>query len=155
MKVKRDLFNTGVNHLISPTLERLNLVISQVGSAKTLVFSWAKVTFSSKAHLNHLCWRGIQLYSQVCLSPCKPSLGFKYYVMLKVVTVVVKREKSRVRSRKYYFGVSLSKAAVVEGAISGPEAPLPVVVGRHPIRSCKLFVALQGAHFPLFSCARS
>ena len=48
--------------------------------------------------------------------------------MLKVVTVVVKREISRVRSRKYYFGVSLSKAAVVEGAISGPEAPLPVVV---------------------------
>ena len=35
MKVKRDLFNTGVNHFISPTLERLNLVISQVGSAKT------------------------------------------------------------------------------------------------------------------------
>lgn len=42
--------------------------------------------------------------------------------------------------------MSLSKAAVVEGAVSGPEAPLPVVVGRHLIRSCNLFVALQGAH---------
>ena len=69
--------------------------------------------------------------------------------------MIVKREISRLRSRKYHFGVSLLKAAVVEGAISGPEALLPVAVGRHPIRSCKLFVALQGAQFPLFSRARS
>lgn len=111
--------------------------------------------FFKQGSLQSLTLRGVQLCSQVHLSPCKPSLRFKYYVMLKVVSVVVKFKISRSRSWKYYFGLSLSKAAVVVGAVSRPEAPPPVVVGRHSLHSCRLFVALWGAHLTLFSSVQS
>lgn len=67
--------------------------------------------------------------------------------MLKVVTVVVKREISRVRSRN--IGVSL-KAALVEGAISGPEAPC-LWLWEDTLSVPASYQALKEPYFPLFS----
>lgn len=46
--LKSDLFNTGANHFISPTLERFNVVISQVSSARTQSSSEPRLLFQGR-----------------------------------------------------------------------------------------------------------
>ena len=79
---------------------------------------------------------------------------FKYCVMLKVVTVVVKFKISRSRN-KVLLWQELLWGSVGGRAISGPEAALPAVVGRHSILCCELFVAPWGTHSTLSCRARA
>lgn len=141
-----------------PTLEKWNFVISQVCLAKTPSSLEPKLLF--QAGLTST----IYLYKESSSTPRSIYLHVNhppaFNIMLTAVTVVVKFQTSRSRTWKYDFGISLSKATVVRGwrgaeggAVSRPEAPLPVIVGRHSIHSCNLFVALWGAHLMLFSGA--
>lgn len=80
--LKSNLFSTRENHFLWPTGKMKLGYFSGVLSQDS-VFSWAKTTFLGKTHFNHLPLRGIQLCSQVHLSPCKPSLCLKILCYVK------------------------------------------------------------------------